>query len=234
MNIAIIPARGNSKRIPKKNIKIFHGKPMISYAIAVARDSGLFEKIIVSTDDLEIADISREYGATVPWLRSPELSDDFTTTLSVMHDAVSRSDLNLHNETKVCCIYPTVPLLKPIYLAEGLEKLIKGDWDYVISATASKVHPEKLFTLNRESRLVMDYSGFELDRTQDLETKFQDAGQFYWGSKLMWESQTPIFSSNSTVVEIPSGMTVDIDLPSDWLMAESLFSSSMKRISEIR
>jgi N-acylneuraminate cytidylyltransferase len=232
MSVAIIPARGGSKRIPRKNIRIFHGKPMISYAIAAARDSGLFEKIIVSTNDLEIANISRQYGAIVPWMRSPNLSDDFTTTLSVMQDAVSRSELDLENDTKVCCIYPAVPLLKPKYLVKGLDLLLEGKWDYVFSATATRVYPEKLFTLDSKMRVVMDFPRFEKDRTQDLQTRYQDAGQFYWGSKLMWESQSPIFSNNSTVVEIPLGATVDIDLPRDWIMAESMYLSTLRKFPE--
>jgi N-acylneuraminate cytidylyltransferase len=229
MNVAIIPARGNSKRIHKKNIIDFHGKPMISYAIATAKDSGLFDQVIVSTDDSEIATIAKQYGALVPWIRSKELSDDYATTLSVMQDAVTRTELNLESETRVCCIYPAVPLLKPLYLAKGLEILLEGHWDYVFSASLTKVHPEKLFTISEGKRVVMDCPTFEMERTQDLKIRYQDAGQFYWASKQLWETQSPIFSSNSTIVEIPPGTTIDIDFPGDLKIAESIYLSISKK-----
>ena len=143
MNIAIIPARGGSKRIPRKNIRLFHGIPVIAYAIKAAKESGIFDEVFVSTDDGEIADIAISFGAKVPWMRPKELSDDFATTVKVMQDAVKRFDTNLNRLEFVCCIYPTTPLLRPNLFLEGLRVLKDGDWDYVIAASLARTPPER-------------------------------------------------------------------------------------------
>jgi N-acylneuraminate cytidylyltransferase len=135
MNIAVIPARGGSKRILRKNVKLFHGLPVIAYAIKVARESGVFDEIIVSTDDEEIAAIARSFGGTTPWIRSKELSDDFTTTLSVIQDASIRLKLEKKGLENICCIYPATPLLKSNFISQGLQLLESENWNYVFSAT---------------------------------------------------------------------------------------------------
>lgn len=224
MNIAIIPARGGSKRIPKKNVKIFHGLPIIVYAIQAARKSGIFDEVFVSTDDEEIADIAKNYGASVPWMRPKDLSDDFTTTVKVMQHAVEKLDHSLDQLQYVCCVYPATPLLKSIYLSKGLELLREGDWDYVVSVAASRTPPERLLSLGKNKEIEMCFPENEDKRSQDFPTRYQDAGQFYWGKKASWKSALPIFTSNSSILELPSKYTIDIDTLEDWQYTEHLFS----------
>jgi len=223
LNIAIIPARGGSKRIARKNIKSFLGIPLIAYAITAAKKTKLFEQIIVSTDDQEIADIALSFGALVPWLRDTELSDDHATTLSVVSDAVTRIFPSMDGTSQVCCIYPATPLLKPDYICQGLVKLVEGEWDYVISALPVRANPEKTFSLDSNQSIKLKNPKAEQLRSQDLEGSYIDAGQFYWGTRSSWEGSLPIFSSRSTILELPMYSTVDIDTLDDWEYAEQLY-----------
>jgi pseudaminic acid cytidylyltransferase len=223
MNIAVIPARGGSKRIPRKNIKLFHGLPVIAYAIKAAKECGVFSEIFISTDDEEIAEVAESFGATIPWLRSKNLSDDHTTTVSVMQDAVHKLKSKVNNLENVCCIYPVTPLLKPNFISQGLQILKMGNWDYVLSASRAETPPERFFSLNAASRVDMHFPERELTRTQDFVPSYHDSGQFYWGRKSSWESGLPIFSSASTIIEIPNELSVDIDTMDDWHRAERLF-----------
>ena len=228
MNIAIIPARGGSKRIPRKNIKLFDGVPMIAYSIKCALQSGVFSRIIVSTDDLEIADIARSFGAEVPWMRPSSLADDFSTTLSVIHDAVVRSKRDFEGVVNVCCIYPAVPLLKPSYLVEGLRVLEEGKWDFVFSALQNKSHPQRVFNLNESRGVEVDPTTIWSKRTQDFPATYHDAGQFYWGRKASWEGEKPIFGRQSTIVELPIDSVIDIDEPGDWNVALEIYLRNEK------
>jgi N-acylneuraminate cytidylyltransferase len=223
MAVAIIPARGGSKRITKKNIKLFHGLPLIAYAISAAKKTNLFEQIIVSTDDQEIAKVALSFGALVPWLRESGLADDHATTVSVVSDAVTKISSSINNDCHVCCIYPATPLLNPKYIGEGLNKLINGGWEYVVSAAPVRAHPEKTFTLDSTQAIKIENSASEHLRSQDLRAAFVDAGQFYWGTKSSWERGLPIFSSRSTILELPMYSTVDIDTLEDWEYAEQLY-----------
>jgi pseudaminic acid cytidylyltransferase len=223
MNIAVIPARGGNKRIPRKNIKLFHGLPVIAYAIKAAQESGIFEEIFVSTDDEEIAEVAESFGATIPWLRPKNLADDFSTTVSVIQDAVKRLNLSELNLENICCIYPATPLLKPIFLSDGLKVLKDGDWSYVFSGLKANTPPQRFFSLGASKGVEMLFPEFEITRTQDLGNYFSDAGQFYWGRISAWECGLPIFSSESTILEIPSGAAIDIDTLEDWHYAEALF-----------
>ena len=223
MNVAVIPARGGSKRIPRKNIKLFHGLPIIAYAIKVARESEIFDEIFVSTDDEEIAEVAMSFGATIPWMRPKNLSDDYATTVSVIQDAVKRLKINLINMENICCIYPATPLLKPSFLSEGLKVLKNGDWSYVFSALKASTPPQRLFSLGTSKGVEMLFPQFEITRAQDLDHYYSDAGQFYWGSASSWETGLPIFSSKSTILEIPSESAIDIDTQEDWHYAENLF-----------
>lgn len=224
MNVAVIPARGGSKRIPRKNIRDFHGRPMISYAIGVAQESRLFDQIIVSTDDDEIATISESYGASIPWRRSSELASDFATTLDVMQDAARRLVKDVAADTKVCCIYPATPQLEAKYLQTGAQEIRNNDWDYVLSAARNATPIQRSFSLTQAGRVHLNFPEYEMTRTQDLPLTFHDAGQFYWGTLAAWESKSPIFSGKTTIVEIPSHLTVDIDNEEDWFYAEKLYS----------
>ena len=217
MNIAVIPARGGSKRIPRKNLKEFDGKPVISYAIKAAFESQVFSEVIVSTDDEEIAEYSISQGAKIPWLRSKELSNDFATTSQVMHDAVMK--LDSENLVNVCCIYPATPLLRPKYISEGLSVLKSGDWNYVFSAVKNDSNPQRFFTLNSSNSVNLLFPKFESTRTQDLQNTFKDAGQFYWGKKSAWVREDPIFNNRSTIIQIARDFAIDIDTKEDWELA---------------
>lgn len=223
MNIAIIPARGGSKRIPRKNIKLFHGLPVIAYAIKAAKESAIFDEVFVSTDDEEIAEVAMNFGATIPWMRSKELSDDYATTVSVMQDAVKKLESHFNVLENICCIYPATPLLKPSFLSQGVEILENGDWNYVFSGLRASTHPQRFFSLGITNSVEMLFPAYESIRTQDFGPVYHDAGQFYWGSKSSWEYGLPIFSSKSTILEIPRDSAIDIDTQEDWHYAEVLF-----------
>jgi N-acylneuraminate cytidylyltransferase len=223
MNIAVIPARGGSKRIPRKNIKLFNGLPVISYAIAAAKDSALFDQIVVSTDDEEIAEIAISFGASIPWMRQKDLSDDYSTTISVMQDAVNQLDASVNDLKYVCCIYPATPLLSPSFLRDGLRILKNGNWDYVVTASLSKAPPERSLVIGNTNEITMRFPGHETTRTQDFPPAYFDAGQFYWGRKTAWQRGLPILTSKSTILELPRELAVDIDTLDDWHYAERIF-----------
>lgn len=223
--VAIIPARSGSKRIPRKNIRNFNGKPIIAYAIMNALESNLFDSVIVSTDSQEIADISKSFGAKTPWLRSPELSDEFTTTVQVMKDAVDRIGLSVGDNSMVCCIYPATPLLQAVDIDRAFRKMSTGLYDYVFSAVRTPMAPERSFRIKSENELRLMSSLCESTRTQDLTPAYYDAGQFYWGTANAWQSAKPIFSSKSGIIELPQHSVVDIDELSDWQYAEVLYKT---------
>jgi pseudaminic acid cytidylyltransferase len=224
MNIAIIPARGGSKRIPRKNIKSFYGEPVIAYAIKTALESDVFEDVIVSTDDPEIAEVAISFGARVPWLRKRQLSDDQATTMSVMQDAVGKLQSDMSDLENVCCIYPVTPLLKARDIIRGLSVLEMGQWEYVFSAMKVKTPPQRLFSLEDSKGVKMLHPGFTNSRTQDLDSFYTDAGQFYWGRKMSWISGGTVFSSKSTILELAEDLAVDVDTVDDWNYAEYLYT----------
>jgi pseudaminic acid cytidylyltransferase len=222
-NIAVIPARGGSKRIPNKNIKLFHGLPIISYAIKNAIESELFESVVVSTDSQETAKIATRYGAIVPWLRSKELSDDFATTTSVMKDAYTKVHALYPKVKNLCCIYPATPLLLQEYLWKGFREIENGSWDFVFSATQVHESPDRYFHIMKNGEVGMLKPEYESSRTQDLPRIYRDAGQFYWGTSESWDSELPIFTSKSSIINLPSEAAVDINTMQDWHYAEYLY-----------
>jgi pseudaminic acid cytidylyltransferase len=226
MNIAVIPARGGSKRIPHKNIRNFCGKPMIAWSIEAAQKSELFDRIIVSTDDEDILETAVAHNAEVPFIRPKELSDDHTPTIPVISHAVQwlkDQQLSIRN---VCCIYATAPFLKAQYLREGSELLKIGiNTQYVLSATSFKFPIFRAIQLNEKNEIDMIWKEHELTRSQDLPQTFHDAGQFYWASANTWLTCDRFFSSNSKAVIIPSHLVQDIDTNEDWLRAELMFQS---------
>jgi pseudaminic acid cytidylyltransferase len=223
MNIAIIPARGGSKRIPRKNIRPFYGFPIIAYAIKLAIECEIFSEVIVSTDDEEIAEVAISFGASVPWLRTSELSDDYATTVSVMQDAVKRLEDRYGTLENVCCIYPATPLLKCEQLKKALWVLKEGNWDYVIGVSGARTPPERFFSIGDNREIIMRFPEHETSRTQDLPQAYHDAGQFYWGKKISWETALPLFTSRSTIFELPSECAIDVDTLDDWHYAERIF-----------
>jgi len=225
MNIAIIPARGGSKRIPKKNIKPFCGKPIIAWSIIAAINSRIFDKIIVSTDSPEIADIAVKYGAEVPFIRPAEFSDDYTGTNEVVKHAIhSLIDLGHNNIEYVCCIYATAPFLKAKYLKIGLEAIKKESVNFAFSVSTFDFPPQRALILKDEV-VSTKWKNFIYQRSQDLEELYHDAGQFYWGHKNSFLDEVDMFDSNSSAVIIPRRLTQDIDTFEDWELAESMFNA---------
>ncbi|MCW7466184.1 pseudaminic acid cytidylyltransferase [Leptospira levettii] len=223
MNICVIPARGGSKRIPRKNIKLFHGKPMIAYSISAAIQSKLFDRVIVSTDDLEIADVSRHYGAEVPFIRPRELAGDQTATTPVIAHAIQWM-INEGIETDcVTCIYATAPfiLAKDLIIAE--ERFRKGGSDYVFSATSFGFPIFRGFRKDNEGKIEMFFPEHFNTRSQDLPEAFHDAGQFYFGKPSAWLEGKKIFDKWSAIVELPRWRVQDIDTQEDWERAEVLY-----------
>ena len=220
--VAIIPARGGSKRIPKKNIKDFYGKPLIAYSIEVALNSNLFEKVIVTTDDEEIASISKSYGAEVPFLRPKEISDDFTGTEDVINHTLDYLIDNSERYDYACTIYATAPLLQAQYLKEGFEKLKDSDATNAFSATSMSFPIQRTFKLTCNGRCKMFSPQHYMTRSQDLEEAYQDAGQFYW-RRLDKESDEIMFGSDSIPIILPRYLVQDIDTLEDWKRAEVMY-----------
>jgi pseudaminic acid cytidylyltransferase len=220
--IAIIPARGGSKRIIRKNIKLLAGIPAIAYPIKLALNSGLFEKVIVSTDDTEIAEVSMKYGAQIPFMRSATLSNDFTITVDVLADAVEQLlSLGEHYDY-VCCIYPVTPLLNNVRLNEAYEIIQSGMWDYVFPAIEFPSPVERGFKRGASGIVEFINPEFANTRTQDIPKTFHDSGQFYFGTTEAWLKKTPILAGNSTFIELSKNETLDIDDLEDWELVEKL------------
>jgi len=219
--VAIIPARGGSKRIPKKNIKNFYGKPLLAYSIETAEKSKLFDAIIVSTDDEEIADIAHQYGAdTIS--RPKELSDDYTGTWDVIDHAIAYLENKGEKYDFVCTIYATAPLLQSKYLQEGFEKLQNSSAINAFSATSMPFPIQRTFKLNENGRCEMFTPKYYMTRSQDLEEAYQDAGQFYW-KRLNKASKEIMFGKDSIPIILPRHLVQDIDTLEDWKRAEVMY-----------
>lgn len=224
MKIAVIPARGGSKRILRKNIKIFCGKPMIAWSIEAAKASALFDRIFVSTDDAEIADIAKQWGAEAPFMRPAELSNDYAGTTEVIAHATQWAlDQGLELDA-VCCIYATAPFIQADDLKRGLAALESGDWAYAFTATDFAAPIFRSFKQNAEGGIEMFYPEHFSTRSQDLPTALHDAGQFYWGRPSAWIEGKRIFDRHSTAVTIPRWRVQDIDTQDDWIRAELYFN----------
>lgn len=224
--VCIIPARGGSKRIPKKNIKDFFGKPLISYTIETALKSKLFDKVVVSTDDETIAQVAKEYGAEVPFLRPDELSDDFTGTGAVISHALSFLQAQGEKYDYVCSIYATAPLLQVKYIQKGLERLQNSDAVNSFSATSMPFPIQRTFKINND-RCEMFWPENFSKRSQDLEEAYQDAGQFYW-TNLNVESNEITFGKDSIPIILPRYLVHDIDTSEDWIRAEYMYEAINK------
>lgn len=225
MILAVIPARGGSKRIPHKNIKPFCGKPMIAWSIEAARQSGCFDRIVVSTDDEEIAEIARAQGAEVPFMRPPELSDDLTGTIPVIAHAIKWQQQHGENPGKVCCIYATAPFVTAADLQRGLRIIEDTRAHYAFSVTRYVFPIQRAIRIKENNRVEMFYPEHFNTRSQDLEEAYHDAGQFYWGQASAWLAGTPIFTPKAVPVIMPRHRTQDIDTPEDWVRAEWLFKA---------
>ena len=221
MNIAVIPARGGSKRILRKNIKPFAGKPMIAHAIGAASASELFEHIVVSTDDEEIAQVARDCGAETPFMRPADLADDHTPTVPVISHTISACEALGWKIDRVCCIYPCVPFLRPVDLSNALKIFCSSQTDYCFPVTEFPSAIQRALKRNNDGKLSPFYPENEASRTQDLEPAYHDAGLFYWGARDAWLNNPSIHSSSIGVV-MPNWCVVDIDTPNDWSRAEMI------------
>ncbi len=220
--VAIIPARGGSKRIPRKNIKDFFGKPLIAYSIETALKSNLFDKVIVSTDDEEIATIAKQYGAEVPFIRSKELADDFTTTQPVVDNVLDYLKSVDEYYDYYCTIYATAPLLTIQYLIKGFDDLKNSDAVNSFSVTSMPFPIQRTFKVNKNNRCEMFTPEYHSFRSQDLEEAYQDAGQFYW-TKMTKTSDDIMFGKDSIPIILQRHLVQDIDTLEDWKRAEFMY-----------
>lgn len=253
MKICIIPARGGSKRIPGKNLKTFIGRPIIAYAIDVAKKSGLFDQIIVSTDDQHIARIAKQYGASVPFIRPANIADDHATTLDVIKHAIQwLAENDGRTIEAICCLYATVPFIRVDDLRQGLALLLEDNklkpldktvvnnkttienapsqqTQYTFAATRFSFPIQRSIRLNHGGYIEMLWPEHFSTRSQDLEVAYHDAGMFYWGKPSAFLAALPIFAPHSKMVLIPHFRVQDIDEPDDWIRAEMLYQILSQR-----
>jgi pseudaminic acid cytidylyltransferase len=218
--VAVIPARGGSKRIPRKNIRPFNGRPMLAWSVATAMDSGIFARVIVSTDDAEIAKIARDHGAEAPFTRPAELADDYSGTGAVMEHTARWLKVRGELPQYLCCIYPTAPFLAVEDLQRGLQALEAGEWSYVVAATTFDAPVFRGFCMQPQGSLAMLFPEHAGTRSQDLPQVLHDAAQFYWGRSEAWLLQRPGLAEDSTAVLVPRWRVQDIDSEEDWRRAE--------------
>jgi len=222
VNVAVIPARGGSKRIHKKNIREFAGQPMIAHSIRCALGSGLFDRVIVSTDDDEIAAVALAHGAEVPFRRPPELADDHTGTIAVIAHATDWLQQEGMSVSAVCCIYATAPFIRTEDVKQGLALIVTGRWQYVFSATTFGFPILRSFKADPDGAVEMFFPEYFSARSQDMQDALHDAAQFYWGLPTAWLSGSRMFDRTSTVVRIPRWRVQDIDTEEDWARAEAM------------
>jgi pseudaminic acid cytidylyltransferase len=222
VKLAVIPARGGSKRIPCKNIRDFLGKPIIAYAIEACIGSKLFDHVVVSTDDTEIADVAKSFGADVPFLRPAVLANDHEGTAAVVKHALSWFAEHGTPANIVCCVYATAAFVRPQDLVEGLQLLESSGKDYAFSVTSFDFAVQRALHMVGEGMQPL-YPEYALARSQDLVETFHDAGQFYWGRAEAYLSDVPLFSPASAPVFLPRTRVQDIDTPEDWQRAEAMY-----------
>lgn len=230
MRLAVIPARGGSKRIPRKNIKLFCGKPMLVWSIEAALQSGSFDQVIVSTDDQEIAAVARQYGATVPFIRPQQLADDHAGTIPVIQHAIEWFNAEGQAVELACCLYATAPFVQAEDIRRGLDILLQTGSDYAFTATSYAFPIQRAIRLTEAGRVAMFNPEHFNTRSQDLEAAFHDAGQFYWGRASAWLRGEPIFGSDSAPIMLPRHRVQDIDTQEDWERAEWLFKAMQAQL----
>ncbi len=222
MKIAIIPARKNSKRIKNKNIKNFYGKPIISYAIKYAKESKLFDRIIVSSDSKKIIKIAKNFGAEAPFVRPKKFSTDKALTIDVIKHAIKWLKEKQINPKYICCIYPASPLLKAEDLKKSFLIARKNKYDFIISSSKFSYPIERSFEIkNKKIKLLKPNKSSTM--TQKLKTYYHDAGQFYWGRTNKWLQKKKLLTNNSFAFKLPQLRVQDIDHREDWDIAKKLF-----------
>lgn len=221
MRLAVIPARGGSKRIPRKNLKAFNGRPVISYSIDAAKASGLFDHVVVSTDDAEISDLARQLGAETPFVRPPELADDHTGTNAVARHAASWFAKRGEAPDEVCCVYATAPFVTSDDLIAA-HALLQDGIEFVFAATRFAFPVQRALRSEENGLVVPMFPQWISARSQDLPAALHDAGQFYWGRPAAFERCDVVFLAAALAYELPSWRVQDIDTPDDWIRAEML------------
>lgn len=221
--IAVIPARGGSKRIPRKNIKEFCGQPIIAYSIQAAQDSGLFDRIIVSTDDEEISEVAKHYGAEIPFMRPVELADDYTGTNAVVKHALEWFKDQGFSIQYACCIYATAPFIQVEYLKQGFDRLLSSGKDFVFTVTTFEFPIQRAVKINHNGEIEPLYPEYIFSRSQDLEEAYHDAGQFYWGRAEAYLQDMSLYFSGSFPVVLPRYLVQDVDTMEDWQQAEMIY-----------
>lgn len=224
MTLCVIPARGGSKRIPRKNIRPFHGRPMIAWSIQAALDSGVFDHIIVSTDDEEVAQIARAEGAEVPFMRPSDLSDDHTPTVPVVKHAITTMQTQWGAQGFVCCLYATAPFVDASDISLAYTQLQASEADYIFPVTTFPFPIQRGVRIRDDGRMEMFAPEHALTRSQDLEEHYHDVGQFYWGRSESWLDGKTLIGPDAIPMIIPRHRAQDIDTPEDWARAEQLFS----------
>lgn len=225
MKLCVIPARAGSKRIPMKNIRKFAGKPIIAWSIETALQSGLFEKVVVSTDSIKIANIAKKYGAEIPFMRPTELADDFSGTNAVVKQALQWFNQKGIKIDFICCIYATAPFLTIKYLKKGYDKLLNSDKLFSFSVTSFPFPIQRALSINKDDYLEAIWPENTFSRSQDLDEAYHDAGQFYWGKPEAFLNDEMLYSTKSIPVVLPRYLVQDIDTFEDWKRAEIMFNS---------
>jgi len=231
MNLCVIPARGGSKRIPRKNIKEFCGRPMIAWSINAAIESSLFDEIMVSTDDEEIAVIAREYGANVPFMRSKANSDDYSGTGDVLYEVISKYEKSGLLFDTVCCLYATAPLIKKEKLSQAFKLLNESDFDVVFPIGKYSSPILRSYGIDATGKVMPNFPEYEAKRSQDLRDAYFDAGQFYWlypGNLKRLQNKNS-FGSKKGAILLEEYEIQDIDEASDWEIAEFKFRYMMSK-----
>lgn len=222
-SICIIPARGGSKRIPRKNVKDFLGKPIIAYSIEAALESGIFNEVMVSTDDQEIAEVALKYGAKVPFLRSEETSNDFATTSDVMNEVLDNYKQEGHDFDVICCIYATAPFVTPEKIQQAGMLLEEGKFDSAFTCTAFSYPVLRGLVIDKEGRIAMKWPEFKDSRSQDLPQFYHDAGQFYFATIEAFRKANGFWGENTAPIVVSELEVQDLDTPTDWALAEMKF-----------
>ena len=230
MRLCVIPARGGSKRIPRKNIKEFNGKPIIAYSIEAALKSSCFDQVIVSTDDAEIAEVAKSFGASVPFMRPDELANDYANTIPVVKHAIEWFDDQVQAPSEVCCLYATAPFVRASTIRKAYEQMQSTQADYCFTATSFAFPIQRAIKVTAENRVEMFYPEYLETRSQDLEESYHDAGQFYWGKVEAFKQQKPLFSKSATLYILPRYLVQDIDTLEDWKKAELMHKIIQKEI----
>ena len=223
MNICVIPARAGSRRIPRKNIKEFNGKPIIAYSIEAALKSNCFSQVIVSTDDDEITEVAKKYGAHVPFVRPDELSNDYVGTIPVIKHTIEWMEDNNNYIENVCCLYATAPFIQSKIISKAYQQLKNSSADYCFSVTSFAFPIQRAIRIVQDNKVDMFYPEHFNTRSQDLEEACHDAGQFYWGKAQAFKAELPLFSEVATPYVLPRYLVQDIDTMEDWIRAEVMY-----------